>query len=169
MTIDRIKDGVVVTLAYTLTADGIEVENATTDDPLDYLHGADNIVPGLERELTGKTVGDKFTITLQPEDAYGDYDDEDIEEIDRAELPESVTVGMELVLEDEDGEFFEVIVKQVTGDSVVLDFNPPLAGKTVTYKVEVLALRQADSEELEHGHPHSQDEDYEYEFYEDEQ
>lgn len=167
MTVDRISDGIVVTLAYTLTADGMEVESATAEDPLDYLHGHDNIVPGLERALTGKKVGDRVTVTLQPQDAYGDYDDEDIEVIDRDEIPDADAVepGMVMLLEDDDGNMFDAVVKDVNENSVTLDFNPPLAGKVVTYSVEVLALRRADNEELDHGHPHGYDEyDYEDEY-----
>jgi FKBP-type peptidyl-prolyl cis-trans isomerase SlyD len=163
MTSENIKNGMVVSLAYTLTADGQEVEHATADDPLDYLHGAENIVPGLERELAGKKVGDRFTITLEPEDAYGEYDEEDTDEIDRDDFPDEIEPGMELLLEDDDGNLFEATVKEVTDDLVVLDFNPPLAGKTVTYEVEVVSLRPADEEELAHGHPHSHEDDYDYE------
>lgn len=167
MTLDTIKDGVVVTVAYTLTVEGTEIESATADDPLEYLHGAENIVPGLEAELNGKKVGAKFTVTLQPEDAYGEYDEEDTETLDRDEIPEQVEPGMELLLEDEDGNMFEALVKEVNDDVIVLDFNPPLAGKVVTYDVEVLGIREADAEELEHGHPHSYADDFEY--YEEEQ
>jgi FKBP-type peptidyl-prolyl cis-trans isomerase SlyD len=163
MTSENIKDGMIVSLAYTLTADGQEVERATADDPLEYLHGAENIVPGLERELAGKKIGDRFTITLEPEDAYGEYDDEDLDEIDRDEFPDEIEVGMEMLLEDDDGNLYEATVKEISDDMVVLDFNPPLAGKTVTYEVEVVAMRPADEEELAHGHPHSHEDDYDYE------
>lgn len=162
MSLDQITDGVVASIAYTLRVDGVEVEEATTDDPLEYLHGADNIVPGLERELTGKRVGDRFSVTLQPEDAYGEYDAEDVEIIDRSDLPETVEPGMEILIEDEEGFMYEAVVKEVTNDGVVLDFNPPLAGKVITYDVEVVALRQADDEELDHGHPHSYHDDFDY-------
>ncbi|MFW5691781.1 MAG: FKBP-type peptidyl-prolyl cis-trans isomerase [Chloroflexota bacterium] len=159
MTVETIRDGVVVSLAYTMIVDGDVVEETTADDPLDYLHGAENIVPGLEEALTGRKVGDKFSVTLAPEDAYGEYDEEDLEEVDREDLPDEIEVGMELLLEDEYGNFFEATVKQIKKDSVVLDFNPDFAGKTVTYKVEILDMREADEEEKAHGHPHSYEED----------
>lgn len=166
---DTIKDGLVVTLTYTLTVDGDVMETAPLEEPLDYLHGAENIVPGLEEALKGKKVGDKLTVTLKPEDAYGTYDEDDTEVVDRSDLPENVEVGMELLLEDEDGNMFEATIKEVNETDVVLDFNPPLAGKTVTYDVEIIAIRPADDDELAHGHPHSyeDDEDY-YDEYEDE-
>lgn len=171
-TVEKIADGVVVTLAYTLIADGLEVESATADDPLDYLHGAENIVPGLENALAGRKVGDRFEITLQPEDAYGIYDETDVEVIERDDIPDSEDIepGMVLLLEDEDGNAFDGIVTDVTENAIVVDFNPPLAGKVVTYKVEVLGMRPADEEELEHGHPHGFDDfsDYDDEDYDEE-
>ncbi len=161
-TADVIKDGIVVSIAYKLTVEGTEIESTGTDAPLQYLHGADNIVPGLEKALTGKKVGDKISVTLSPEDAYGEYDDEDIDTIERDDIPDadSIEPGMELLLEDEDGYMFEALVKEVNADTIVLDFNDPLAGKTVSYDAEVVALRPADEEELDHGHPHGLLEEY---------
>ncbi len=153
---DRIEDGVVVSLAYTLTVDGEEVDRADANDPLEYLHGAENIVPGLEDALTGKKVGDKLSVTLTPDQAYGEYDEEEVEEIDRADIPdaEMLREGMLIEAEDDEGYVSLGLVRELTDDTVLLDFNPPLAGKTLTYDVEVVALREADSEELAHGHPH---------------
>jgi FKBP-type peptidyl-prolyl cis-trans isomerase SlyD len=157
MAIERIANGVVVSIAYSLSVDGAVLEQVDADVPLEYLHGAENIVPGLEAQLTGKKVGDTITVTLSPEEAYGEYDDENIETIDRAELEDSdkLEPGLIVEVEDENGFFFEATILEVTDTSIVLDFNPPLAGKAVTYTVEVLALREAEEEELEHGHPHS--------------
>lgn len=163
MTVDTIADGVVVSLAYTLTVDGQVIAQTEDGEPMEYLHGAENIVPGLETALTGKKVGDKFSVTLDPEDAYGDYDEEDIEEIDIAELPaEDLEVGMPLEVEDEDGYLYLAFVREINADTVVLDFNAPLAGKTLTYDVEVVGLREADEEELAHGHVHGYHDFYEY-------
>lgn len=177
MAVNKIEKGVVVSIAYRLTSEGVEIEITDSDDPLEYLHGAGNIVPGLEAALEGKKAGDKFTVTLQPIDAYGEYDEEDVEVVAREDVPDSLEVGMEVLLEDEDGELMEATVSAINDDSVVLDFNDPLAGKVVTYEVEVLELRQADEEELEQGYPHSAagffDDDYEddddYDYDEDEE
>ena len=93
-------------------------------------------------------------VTLDPEDAYGDYDEEDIEEIDRDDIPNvsELEVGMVVEVEDEDGYAYMAQVREIGEKVVVLDFNPPLAGKTLTYDVEVLAVREATEEEIEHGH-----------------
>lgn len=159
MTNDTIRDGMVVSLAYTLTADGETIETSTTEEPLDYLHGAENIVPGLEAALNGKRVGDTFTVTLQPADAYGDYDDDDVETIPLSDLPDAdqLEEGMVVVMEDEDGYLFDAIIREIGKDTVVLDFNPPLAGKTVTYDVQVVAMREAEEEELAAGQPYGFD------------
>jgi FKBP-type peptidyl-prolyl cis-trans isomerase SlyD len=156
MAIEKIENGVVVSLAYTLTVNGEEVDRADADDPLEYLHGAENIVPGLEDALTGKKAGDKLSVTLEPDQAYGQYDEDDIEVVERDEIPDAdmLRTGMLIEAEDESGNVSLGVVREITDGSIVLDFNPPLAGKTLTYNVEVLGLREADSEELAHGHPH---------------
>ena len=168
MSNETIQDGLIVSLAYTLTVEDEVIEEATEEDPLDYLHGAENIVPGLEEALKGKRVGEKLSITLQPQDAYGDYDEDDMELISHEDMPEDIEVGMELMLEDEMGNFFEVTIKEIRDDGVLLDFNYPLAGKVVTYDVEIISIRQADKEELEHGHPHTNYHEHEFEDEDDE-
>lgn len=163
-----IQDDLVVSLRYALTVDG-EVVTETGGEPMEYLHGAEEILPGLEVALTGRKVGDKFSVTLQPEDAYGEYDEDEIEEIDREDIPniDELEVGMDVEVEDEDGYAYPAQVLEITDKVVVLDFNDRLAGKTLTYDVEVVGIREATPEELEHGHSHGEDwedeEDYEYE------
>ncbi len=169
MTVDTIREGVVVSMSYVLTVDGQEVGRADANDPLEYLHGAENIVPGLEAALEGKRVGDQVSVTVLPEDAYGDYDEEDIDEFDRDEIPgaENLEPGMMVELEDEEGYIEIGIIKEVNAETVLVDFNPPLAGKTLNFSVQVLKLREAAPDELDHGHPHSLD-DY-YDDYEDDE
>lgn len=157
MTKQTIQDGLVVTVAYTLTVDGEVVEEALADDPFEYLHGAMNIVPGLESALAGKAVGDEVTIVVQPADGYGDYDPENVEEVAKDEIPDAddLEEGMVVMLEDEDGDMFEAIITEVKADSVILDFNDTLAGKVLNYAVKVLDLREATEEEVEQGFPES--------------
>lgn len=165
MAVEKIENNVVVSLAYTLTVEGEEVGRADASEPLEYLHGAENIVPGLEAALDGKKIGDKLSVTVPPEDAYGYYDEDEVDEFDLEEIPgaENLENGMVVEVEDEDGFVYVGSVVEVTEESVVVDFNPPLAGKTLTFDVEVLALREASAEELDHGHPHSLDEFYDEE------
>jgi FKBP-type peptidyl-prolyl cis-trans isomerase SlyD len=171
MAVDRIEDGVVVSLNYVLTVDGEEIARTEAGEPMDYLHGAENIVPGLEAALTGKVLGDRVSVTLSPDDAYGEYDEDNVEELDREDVPnaDELEAGMIIEVEDEEGFTYLATVREISGDVVVLDYNPPLAGKTLTYDVEVVALREADDEELAHGHPHSFGDEHDDEDWDDEE
>jgi FKBP-type peptidyl-prolyl cis-trans isomerase SlyD len=166
MTADTIRDGMVVSITYTLTTDGQTIDTATAEEPLEYLHGAENIVPGLEAVLTGKRVGDKFNVTLQPEQAFGAYDEQDIEVVPHEDFGEveGLEVGTPIMMIDEDGYEFEATVRDITDEGVVLDFNPALAGKIVTYVGEVVDIREAEEDELAAGQPYGfsdlDDEDY---------
>ena len=152
-----VAEGMVVSVAYVLTVDGEEVSRMTAEEPMEYLHGYQEIVPGLEAALAGKKIGDTFTVTLSPAEGYGEYDAENFEEIDRGDIPfsEELEVGTDLEVEDEEGNTYLATVTEIRNDSVVLDFNHPLAGKSLTYDVEVTDIRVADDDELEHGHAHS--------------
>jgi len=166
MAVTKIAKNTVVSLAYTLTVDGVLTEDATVDAPFEYLHGFQNIIPGLEQALEGKAVGDKFDIVVHPADGYGEYNDEDVDVINKADLPgaETFEEGMVVMLEDEDGDLFEAIVQEVNGDSLKLDFNHPLAGKVLNYSVEVVGMREATADELKAGYPEGYD-DYDYDDY----
>jgi FKBP-type peptidyl-prolyl cis-trans isomerase SlyD len=152
----RVASGMVVSIAYTLTVDQEQVASADASEPLQYLHGAQEILPGLEDALEGRHVGEKFSVTLTPDQAYGDYDADNIEEIDREDMPDAdeFEVGMVVDVEDEDGYNYLAHIKAITDETIVLDFNPPLAGKTLHYDVEVLAVRPATDDEVAHGHVH---------------
>lgn len=172
--VDKIQDGVVVTMVYSMSVDGEEIESAPADAPLYYLHGSDNIVPGLEDALEGKGVGAKLTVTLAPEDAYGEYDEEDVQEVDIADIEMPVgglNPGDEIEIEDADGDIYMAVVKEVRPDVLLLDFNNPMAGKSITFNVEVLALRAATEEEIEFGEPEEYAEMYddEHDHYDDEE
>ncbi len=154
---DKVGKNVVVSLQYRLRIDdGTLVEESEQDDPLMYLHGHDNIIPGLERALEGMRVGEKQAVIVEPEDGYGDYDPEDIGELKRSDFPPNVppTVGMIVPIIDDEGNEGEAEVVEVDGDTVVLDFNHPLAGERLHFEIEITGLRDATSEELAHGHVH---------------
>ncbi len=144
-------------LAYKLTVDGEVVESVDRDTPIEYLHGAQNIVAGLENALVGKVTGDKFSVVVPAADAYGDYDEEDVEDVPAEEFDdlEELTIGMEIEVMDEEGEFIEAVIVNITDEFVRLDYNAPLAGKVLHYEVEVLEVRDATEEELEMGFPES--------------
>lgn len=153
-------------IAYKLTVDGQIEEVITTEDAIEYLHGAENIIPGLEEALEGKSVGDKFAIMISPDKGYGEYDAEDIDEIPLAEFEldtSDLQVGEEIELwSEEDGDIFEATILDITDTMIKLDFNHPMAGKTLNYEVEVVDVREATAEEIELGVPRSiMDEMYE--------
>ena len=152
-----IQEGVVAAIAYTLTVDKEIIEIIDTSEPVEYLHGAENLVPGLEKALEGRKVGEQFTVTVEPAEGYGEYSDDLIDEVskDDFENPADIEVGMELELLDEDDYIEDATVLKVTDNTITLDFNPPLAGKTLLYTVEVIRIREATAEEREMGFPES--------------
>jgi len=156
----------VVGLEYTLhLGDGETVDESGPDEPLEYLHGHDQIVPGLETALAGKEVGFTSKVVVTPQDGYGDHDPEGVQEVDRSAFPPGadITVGNTLAAESEDGEDVPFVVKEVKGDKIVIDLNHPLAGKTLHFDVTVKTVRAATAEELEHGHAHGEGEHHDHE------
>jgi FKBP-type peptidyl-prolyl cis-trans isomerase SlyD len=157
----QVAKDLVVSLAYTLKVDGKLFDEADQDDPLLYLHGHKNIVPGLEKSLAGMKIGQSKTVVVKPAEGYGEYDEEAIEVVPRDEFPDEIPLqtGVEIVIEDEDGDEVDATIVEVTKTEVTLDMNHPLAGKELHFEVTVLDLRTATKEELEHGHAHYDDDE----------
>lgn len=154
----KIEKNVVASLAYQVkTEDGVVVDQSTTEAPLDYLHGHDNLIVGLEKELDGKAAGDKFSATVSPDDAYGEHRDELVQRVpaDVFQGVEQIEVGMRFLADTDQGPI-PVEVTEVEGDEVVVDGNHMLAGQTLTFDVEVVAVREATEEEVQHGHVHQE-------------
>lgn len=162
---DIVQDGKVVSLAYTLRlTNGEVIDFSDANEPLEYLHGAANIVPGLERALTGLQIGQSKEVEVAPADGYGAYDPEEVEVVEREQLPKEfpLELGMTLAVSDDEGNLEEAYVREIGPNSVTLDYNHPLAGQALLFSVEVVDVREATAEELEHGHPHGlEEEDYE--------
>lgn len=151
-----IKKDSVVMFNYTLKDDAGEViDSSAPGEPLAYLHGHGNLVPGLERELEGKATGDQLSVKVTPADGYGEYSKELVEKVPRRTLKgiAKVTVGMRLHAQTPAGPR-AVTVTAVTGDMVTIDGNHPLAGKSLNFDIELVEVRDASAEELEHGHVH---------------
>lgn len=153
----QVADDLAVTIDYKLTVEGNIIDSSEEEGPLDYLHGHENIIPGLERELTGMKVGESKKVTVAPEDGYGELDEEAVLEVPRSEFPDEVPLenGIELEVTDEDGDMMFATIVEVEEDFVKLDTNHPLAGKTLEFEVTVVDIRTATEEELDHGHVHS--------------
>ena len=157
-----IQNDKVVTMHYHLTNtdDGQVLDSSRGSNPLTYLHGTGSLIPGLERALDGLDVGATKTVEVAAADAYGEYDDEMVQTLPRDEFAgiDKLEVGMRLQARDQDGNTFHVHVAQINGNDVVIDGNHPLAGVPLTFEVEIVAIRDATAEELQHGHAHGEGE-----------
>lgn len=152
-----IGDKLVVSMHYTLTDDDNNViDSSDGGEPLTYLHGASNIIPGLEKELIGKTEGASLKVTVEPAEGYGEISDDLIQTVNKAafEGVESIEAGMSFQAQGPDGNVQNIVVKEVNGDDVLVDGNHPLAGKTLHFDVTVVTIRDATEEEIAHGHVH---------------
>ncbi len=153
----KVEKGSVVSVDYQLhLGDGKVVDASEPDSPMAYLHGGGNIVPGLERALEGRAVGDAVDGVVQPEDGYGAHAARGVQQVPRSAFPDGLQLeaGQELMAQGEDGEGVPFVVRAVTPESVTIDLNHPLAGRTLHFSVKVREVRVATEEELEHGHPH---------------
>ena len=152
-----IGDNLVVSMHYTLTDDEKNVLDSSADsEPLAYLHGAGNIIPGLENALVGKVEGDAMKVRVEAEEAYGEPTPELIQEVDKAAFQgvEIIEAGMSFETQSPEGDIQRIVVKEVQDDVVTIDANHPLAGLALTFDVEIVSVREATEEELEHGHVH---------------
>ncbi|MET0386839.1 MAG: peptidylprolyl isomerase [Polyangiales bacterium] len=145
----------VVSIEYTLKDDdGQVLDTSEGRGPLAYLHGAKNIVAGLEKAIEGAEIGQSVTATVTPAEGYGDYDERAIQNVPVRKLSEKrPAVGAMLQVQTQAGPRI-ALVKAVRGDYATLDFNHPLAGKTLHFEVKVVAVREPTAEEAAHGHPH---------------
>jgi FKBP-type peptidyl-prolyl cis-trans isomerase SlyD len=156
----KIANGNVVGIDYSLhLGDGRVVDASAPGQPLTYLHGEGQIVPGLESALEGLDVGERRQVVVAPGDGYGEHDPRGVQEVPRAAFPPGFEpqVGMELTAEGPDGEAVPFAVREVRPDSVLIDLNHPLAGKTLHFDVTVRDVRAATDEERAHGHAHGPD------------
>ncbi|HHO53098.1 MAG TPA: peptidylprolyl isomerase [Deltaproteobacteria bacterium] len=151
-----IENGKVVTIHYTLTSDeGETLDTSVGGDPLAYLHGANNIVPGLEAALAGRAIGDTVETRVSPEQGYGPRVGEP-EAVPRVAFPEDVELapGMLFNAETPDGRVVSFQIDRIEDETVYVDHNHPLAGAHLNFSVEVVGIRDASAEEQAHGHPH---------------
>jgi FKBP-type peptidyl-prolyl cis-trans isomerase SlyD len=152
-----VANNMVVSFHYTLkNASGEVLDSSIEAQPLTYLHGYGQIVPGLENALLGKASGSAVKVTVAPEEGYGAYRDELVISVPRKEvgLPDGISVGSIVELHSSQGESFPARVTELTEEQVVLDANHPLAGESLFFEVELTAIRPATTEEIEHGHVH---------------
>lgn len=153
----KIASGSVVGIDYSLhLGDGHVIDASEPGEPLTYLHGEGQIVPGLETALEGLAAGDRKQVVVAPADGYGEHDPRGVQEVPRDAFPTDFQPesGMQLTAQGEDGEPVPFLVREVRPQSVVIDLNHPLAGKTLHFDVTVRDVRAATEEEIAHGHAH---------------
>lgn len=154
----QIAQNSVVAFHYTLTNDAGEVlDSSEGREPLTYLHGAGNIIPGLEKELEGRSAGDKLNAVVSPAEGYGETQPQLVQEVPRDAFQgvDNVEPGMQFQAQTQGGPLM-VTVTKVEGDTVTVDGNHPLAGQTLNFAVEIASVREASQEEIEHGHVHGE-------------
>lgn len=150
------KDKVVV-IDYKLTDnDGQELDTSEGREPLHYLHGAGNMIPGLENSLEGKSAGDQLQVTVEPADGYGERNDALQQQVPRDQFADvgDLEIGMQFRVPTEDGEHIVITVIEIADEVVTVDGNHALAGVTLNFSVTVREVRDATEEELQHGHAH---------------
>jgi len=151
-----ISDKKVASFHYTLSNEqGEQLESSRERQPMSYLHGAGNIIPGLEKALTGKAAGDQFQVTIPPAEAYGERRPGGIQRIPAKHFrePRQLKPGRTVSIQTRRGPMQATVVK-VGRFNIDVDTNHPLAGQTLTFDVEVTAVRDATAEEISHGHVH---------------
>ncbi len=151
----QITDKAAVSIHYTLTNPGGEqLDSSLGEEPLLYLHGMGNIIPGLEAALVGKSVGDKFNVAIEPAQAYGEIDPEMVQVVSKRMFEDmDLEIGMQFHADVSHGSGI-ITVTEIDGDDVTVDGNHPLAGETLIFDVEVIDVRPATADELAHGHVH---------------
>lgn len=154
----QISENAVVSIHYTLTNNAGQTIDSSVErgEPLAYLHGAGNIIPGLEKALLGKQAGDKLDVTVTPEEGYGERHEQLIQQVPKTAFEgseDNLQPGMQFQAQTEAGPRIFTITA-VEGDEVTVDGNHPLAGETLNFAVEITEVREASDEEKEHGHVH---------------
>ena len=152
----QIADNTVVTIDYTLKDDDGNILDSSNDGQFAYLHGANNIIPGLENALAGKSSGDELDVTVSPAEGYGEHNASMVQAVprDMFDSEQEIQVGMQFHAQSPQGEMIVVTVTDVAGDDITVDGNHPLAGKNLNFGVKVVDVREATSEEIDHGHVH---------------
>jgi len=154
----KIAKDTVVSLSYELIDLNGGAVLEKSNDPISYVHGGyDGIFPTVEEALHGKNVGDKVSVKMEPDDAFGEYEHDLVRVESRDSFPKDIEVGMQLeggAEDDDDEDYMLYTIVEITDKEVTVDGNHPLAGKTLNFNATVTGVRAATKEELDHGHVH---------------
>ncbi len=155
-----LKSNQVVTMNFTLKDDSGNVLDSTKENnPFSFISGANQVLPKLEEKIGEMIIGSKKDVVLAPEDGYGVYQQDAVRTIKKSEFPEDIDLdkGMGFIAKSPQGKDVQFFIKEIEGENITVDFNHPLAGKTLHFDLELLNLRDATTEELNHGHVHGSD------------
>lgn len=157
----KIEKNTVPSISYELTVEGEVVDTATNESPLTFLFGAGNLLPEFENNINGLEKGADFSFELSPENGYGEFNAEAIVELPvdtfkvEGEIQKDLlVVGNTVPMQDQNGNPLQGVIQEVTDLAVKMDFNHPLAGKTLNFSGKIESVREAEKEEIEHGHAH---------------
>ncbi len=159
----QISQHTVASIDYKLTdGDGQVLDTSEGREPLTYLHGAGNLIPGLESALEGSAPGEAVSVSVDPSEGYGDRDENLIQQVPKEAFEgiEQIEPGMRFQATDEQGQGRVVTVTEVQDEEVTVDANHPLAGVPLNFEVNVVDVREASKEEIEHGHVHTGEDDH---------
>ena len=155
---NKVGDDKVVSLHYTLTSDEGEVlDSSEGGQPLEFIQGQGQIIPGLEKELYDMEVGEEKQVTVPPAEGYGEHQPEQVQMLPRDAFPDDMEIeeGMAVQMRDSNtGQVYQAVITEVGPSSVKVDFNHPLAGENLNFEVKIAGVRDATDEELAHGHAH---------------
>ena len=160
---ESIQNGKVVSFSYVLRdEDGNIIEQTAAGDSMDYLHGNQNIIPGLENAMNGMKVGEMKNVKVKAADAYGEFNEELMFKVPLANFPpgQNIEAGMEFQSSNEDGSIMVIKVKEVDDENAVVDANHPMAGMNLEFDITIKNIRTATTQELQHGHVHSHGHDH---------
>lgn len=149
----------VVGMDYSLKVDGEIVDSSEGSDPIEFIQGCGNIIPGLEKELYGMKIGESKKVVVKASEGYGEYDPDAILTVDKENFPDEIPleIGVEVAITNDDGNEMIASIEEIGDKTITLNGNHPLAGKELEFDIKIVSLRDPTDEEREHGHVHGDD------------
>lgn len=156
----KVEKDLVVGMDYSLKVDGEIVDSSEGSEPIEFIQGHGNIIPGLEKELYGLKIGESKKVLVKASEGYGEYDPDAILTVDKQNFPDEIPleIGIEVAITNDDGNEMIAVIEEIGENTITLNGNHPLAGKDLEFDVRIASLREPTAEEIEHGHVHG-DED----------
>ena len=157
-----VNNDLVIAMDYSLSVDGKVIDSSAEREPLEFLQGHGNIIPGLEREVLGMKIGESKEVIVSPAEGYGDTEEDVFMEVPTNQFPKNIPleVGTEIQIENEEGDPAYARIDKIENNMAQLNFNHPLAGKELHFAIKIITIRDPSEEELTHGHVHHPDHEH---------